>query len=95
MKNYKYIWSEEKYVIHIEANAGKILPICVNAERSYKNGSSTKEELKIAALNLRFIISKKNPQEEYIEFFYDDDTVLSFYEIEDNAFYPIKPIIIL
>ena len=86
MKNYKYIWSEEKYVIHIEANAGKILPICVNAERSYKNGSSTKEELKI---------SKKNPQEEYIEFFYDDDTVLSFYEIEDNAFYPIKPIIIL
>lgn len=95
MKRFKYNWNSQKYVVHIEAINSTKLPIRIAIDREYMDRTIVKENLNVGDINLRFIISKKNPKELSVTFSYEDSIVCAFYEIEDNAFYPITPIKIL
>lgn len=94
MKTYQYRWPPKKYLLHaqIQPETGETAgPYHVDIIREHCDGTTAIETIAIADENLRFIITRKRPEENAIVFSYAERFILSVYELEDTAFYPLEP----
>ncbi len=94
MKTYQYQWPPKKYLLHAQVQHETDEtdgPYRLNIIREHCDGTTTIEPMEIADKNLRFIITRKRPEENSISFSYSEQLILSVYELEDTAFYPIEP----
>ena len=94
MKSYNYKWSEDIYLIHIETNNKVNKDQKLEIHRIGIAGKIAVENRKIAYGTERFIVMRLNSEELSIELLYDDESIISVFEIEDRAYFPAIPIFV-
>jgi len=94
MKSYKYSWTAEYYLLHLQFNNPAMVPFEAEITRNYANGTSRSEIEKAneAMDSHRILISRSHPKETDFTVEYPDTLVLEVYELDDRAYYPTKPI---
>ncbi|OQA80465.1 MAG: hypothetical protein BWY32_00896 [bacterium ADurb.Bin243] len=94
MKTYRYKWTPEYYLLHLQFNNPQHKVFEAVVTRNFVNGSTRveKEIVKDGVDSHRILISRSHPKETDLVVEYPDSLVLEIFELDDRAYYPVEPI---
>lgn len=81
MKEYKYIWGKDNYMLHIQIDGNNNDPCVINIRHAYSDFYE-EETVIIQDKDLRKLITKNDADELYVVFNYPNEYSISLYEIK-------------
>lgn len=94
MKSYRYEWTPEYYLLHLQFNNPEKNPFEARIIRSFRSGKKRveTEPAKDGMESHRILLSRSHPNETDFIVEFPDSLVLEVYELDDRAYYPTEPV---
>ncbi len=94
MKSYKYKWTPDFYLLHLQFNNPSRLPFEAVITRNFEGGAAARESepSKDGMDSHRILVSRSHPKEIDFVVEYPASIELEVYELDDRAYYPTKPV---
>lgn len=94
MKSYRYKWTPEFYLLHLQFNNPSRLPFEAVITRNFTGGAARRESepSKDGMDSHRILVSRSHPKEVDFVVEYPASIEMEIYELDDRAYYPTKPV---
>ena len=92
MKEFKYEWTSDIFLIHIQLSNLDMNETEIKLIREYEGGKIREEKINIVKdmNSYRFIVSRTHPKEISFLIKYVDKVILEAFKIDDRAYYPTE-----
>ncbi len=94
MKSYKYQWTSQYYLLHLQFNNPSRIPFEAVISREFSNGAhkTETETAKDGMDSHRILVSRSHPKEINFTVEYPGSVELEIYQLDDRAYYPTNPV---
>ncbi|HEY9069423.1 MAG TPA: hypothetical protein VIV61_04145 [Candidatus Ozemobacteraceae bacterium] len=91
-KSYRYTWTEEYYLLHLQFNDSAPGPYEATLVREYDGGKRRTEKLPVVqgVPSHRILVSRSHPREEAFTVEYPGRITLEVFLLDDRAYYPTQ-----
>lgn len=92
MKEFKYEWTTDIFLIHVQLSGFGNSELEIDLIREYEGGKAKEEKINIAKNtgSYRFIVSRTHPKEKEFIVKYPNEVILEAFKIDDRAYYPTE-----